>query len=252
MDSGLKGKVAIVTGTASQIGFGRGIVRVLAREGCNIVSVDRDLEEAKMTADEAENLGVKAMALKTDISQKADVERMIQASIDKFGRIDIMVNNAGASSPPKPFIEKTEAEIDADININLRGCINCCKAVLVHMIPRKSGKIVNISSCGAKTGGAGVAVYCAAKAGVMVFTKSLALEVARLGINVNAVAPGFGKTGFALQAPPEIIEKFKQSIPNGETTTPEDIGNMVAFLVSDLSKDVVGQTFSVDGGLTMY
>ncbi|MDD5702191.1 MAG: SDR family NAD(P)-dependent oxidoreductase [Dehalococcoidales bacterium] len=252
MDLGLKGKVAIVTGTSSQIGYGRGIVQVLAREGCNIVSVDMDLDGAKKTAAEAETLGVKAMALKTDIRKRAEVDDMIQSAIEEFGKIDILINNAGASSHPGPFINKTQAEIDADIDINLRGCINCCQAVLGHMISRKSGKIINVSSNGAKTGGAGVAVYCAAKAGVMVFTKSLSAEVIKQGINVNSIAPGQGNTGFALQAPPELLAQFREMIPIGRSTTPEDIGNMAAFLSSDVSADVVGQTYSVDGGLTMY
>jgi NAD(P)-dependent dehydrogenase (short-subunit alcohol dehydrogenase family) len=252
MDLGLKGKVAIVTGTGSQIGYGKGIVEVLAKEGCNIVSADMDLEGAKKTAAAAKALGVKAIALKTNVSDKSSVEEMIKAAIAEFKNIDILINNAGASSSPGPFIEKTDVQINADIDINLRGCINCCKSILGHMIARKSGKIINISSCGAKTGGSGVAVYCAAKAGVMVFTKSLAAEVIKLGINVNCIAPGPGRTGFALQAPPEVLKMFEQTIPLGRFTTPEDIGNLTAFLVSDKSLDIVGQTYSVDGGLTMY
>lgn len=252
MDLGLKGKVAIVTGTASQVGFGRGIVQVLAKEGCNIVSVDMDFDGAKKTAAEAKTLGVKAIALKADISKKVEVDEMIKAAITELGKIDIMINNAGASSTPGPFVEKTDAAIDADININLKGCINCCKAVLGHMISRKSGKIINITSFGAKAGGAGVAVYCAAKAGVMVFTKSLAAEVIKMGINVNSIAPGVGNTGFALQSPPGMIQKLIETVPIGKYTAPEDIGHMAAFLASDLSSDIVGQTFSVDGGLTMY
>ena len=146
MDLGLKDKVAIVTGTGSQIGYGRGIVRVLAKEGCNIVSADMNLDGAKKTAAEAQALGVKAIALKTNISDKSAVEDMVKATISEFKKIDIMINNAGADSIPMPFIEKTEAQINADIDINLRGCINCCKAVLGHMISRKSGKIINVSS----------------------------------------------------------------------------------------------------------
>jgi NAD(P)-dependent dehydrogenase (short-subunit alcohol dehydrogenase family) len=252
MDLGLKGKVAIVTGTGSQVGYGKGIVQVLAGEGCNIVSVDMDLEGAKKTAAEAKNLGVKAIALKADISKKVEVDEMIKAAIDELGKIDIMINNAGASSPPGPFVEKTDAAIDADININLKGCINCCKAVLGHMISRKSGKIINISSFGARIGGAGVTIYCAAKGGVMVFTKSLAAEVIKMGINVNSIAPGVGNTGFALQSPPGMMQKLVETVPTGKFTTPEDIGHMAAFLASDLSSNIVGQTISVDGGLTMY
>jgi NAD(P)-dependent dehydrogenase (short-subunit alcohol dehydrogenase family) len=252
MDLGLKDKVAIVTGTGSQIGYGKGIVAILAKEGCNIVSVDMEIEGAKKTISDISISGFKAIALKTDIRKRTEVDYMIQTAISEFGKIDILVNNAGASSPPGPFINKTQTEIDADIDINLKGCINCCQSVLGHMISRKSGKIINISSMGAKSGGAGVAVYCAAKAGIMVFTKSLAAEVIRTGINVNSIAPGVGNTGFASQAPPELLAKFKETIPIGRFTTPEDIGNMVAFLSSDLSGNIVGQTYSVDGGLTMY
>jgi 3-oxoacyl-[acyl-carrier protein] reductase len=252
MDLGLKGKVAIITGTGSPIGFGKGIVWVLANEGCNIVSVDIDLEGAKQAAAEAGARGVKAIALKTNICDKSDVETMVKAAITEFGQIDILVNNAGAASIPMPFIEKTEEAITFDINVNLKGCINCCQAVLGHMIARKSGKIINISSFGAKIGGVTVSTYCAAKAGVMALTKSLALEVIKQGINVNSIAPGAGNTGFMAQATPEMRDIFQSTIPSGYFTTPEDIGNMAAFLASDVSKDVVGQTVSVDGGITMY
>ncbi|MDD5701423.1 MAG: SDR family NAD(P)-dependent oxidoreductase [Dehalococcoidales bacterium] len=252
MDLGLKGKIAIITGTGSKIGFGKGIVRVLANEGCNIVSVDIDFEGAKQTATEAAAKGVKAIALKANICNKSEVDEMVKAAIAELGGIDILINNAGAASIPMPFIEKTEESINFDINVNLKGCINCCQAVLGHMIARKSGKIINISSFGAKSGGTGVSTYCAAKAGVMVLTKSLALEVIKQGINVNSVAPGAGNTGFMVQATPEMRNMFESTIPVGRFTTPEDIGNMVAFLASDVSKDVVGQIISVDGGLTMY
>jgi len=252
MDLGLKNKVALVTGVGSQIGYGRGIAMTLAKEGCDIIANDVDLKGAQKTAAEVASLGRKAIAMRADVSSSAEVNKMVEAALAQFGKIDILVNNAGASTPPKPFIEKTEADWDRDININLKGVLICTKAVLGHMISRKSGKIINISSNGAKTGGAMVAVYCAAKAGVMVFTKSLAAELAPLGINVNSVAPGQGNTGFALQAPPGLIEKLLTMIPLGRSTTPQDIGNMVAFLASDVSSDIVGQTFSVDGGLTMY
>jgi len=153
MELGLKNKVAIVTGAGSQIGFGKGIVQALAREGCHIVAADMDLEGAKKTAAEAEKLGVKAIAVSVNITQKAKSRKWSKTAIAKLGKIDILVNNAGASTSPKPFTEKTEAEIDKDINVNLRGCINCCKAVLGHMLSRKSGKIVNIRLAGRKPAG---------------------------------------------------------------------------------------------------
>jgi NAD(P)-dependent dehydrogenase (short-subunit alcohol dehydrogenase family) len=252
MDLGLKDKVAVVTGVSSQIGFGRGVAVTLAKEGCNIVAADMDLEGAKKTSAEVEALGRKVIPVKVDVSNGAEVKEMVEAALAKFGKIDILVNNAGASTPPKPFMEMTEAEWDRDININLKGVLYCSQTVLKHMIPRQSGKIVNISSLGAKTGGAGVSVYAAAKGGIMVFTKSLAAEMAPLGINVNAIAPGPGKTGFAVQTTPELWEKLLSMVPLGRTTTPQDIASMVAFLVSDISSDIVGQTISVDGGMTMY
>ena len=249
MDLGLKDKVAIVTGAGSQIGYGRGIAMTLAKEGCNIIAVDIDLVGAKKTAAEVIASGRQALAVKADVSNNTEIDDMVKIALVKFSKIDILVNNAGASTPPKPFIEMTETELERDININLKGVLYCTRAVLNHMISQKSGKIINISS--SKVGGAGVAVYSAAKGGVMLFTKSLAAEVAKLGINVNSIAPGQGNTGFSLQVTPEFIERVLTRIPLGRSTTPQDIGNMVAFLASDASSDVVGQIISVDGGLTM-
>lgn len=252
MDLGLKGKVALVTGAGSQIGFGKGIVLTLAREGCDIIVNDIDLEGAKKTASEVKSLGRKAIAIKADVSRSTEVNDMVKAALKQFGKIDILVNNAGACTPPKPFIEMTEADWDRDININLRGVLNCSKAVLSHMISRKSGKIISISSDAAKLGGVNTTVYGAAKAGIMVFTKGLANEVAASGINVNCITPGPGDTGFALQAPPGFLKMIIKMIPLGRMTTPEDIGNMVAFLASDVSSDITGQAISVDGGMAMY
>ncbi len=251
MDLGLKGKVALVTGAGSQIGFGKGIAMSLAKEGCDIIVNDVDLEGAKQTVAEVEALGRKAIAVKADVSSSAEVNTMVKTALAEFGKIDILVNNAGAVTQLKPFIEKSEADWDADININFKGVLNCTKAVLGDMISRQSGKIINISSNGARTGAANVAVYCAAKAAVMVFTKGLAAEVATSGINVNCIGPGPGDTGFALKAPPGFLEKIMAMVPLGRSTTPQDIGNTVVFLASDVSSDILGQTLSVDGGMTM-
>jgi 3-oxoacyl-[acyl-carrier protein] reductase len=252
MDLGLKDKVALVTGAGSQIGFGKGIALTLAREGCDIIVNDVDSEGAEKTAAEVKSLGRKAIAIKADVSSSAEVNDMVKTALKQFGKIDILVNNAGVCTPPKPFIEMTEEECDRDINVNLNGVLNCTRAVLSHMISRKSGKIISISSDAAKMGGANIAVYGAAKAGIMVFSKGLAAEVAASGINVNAIAPGPGDTGFALHAPPGFLKKVTAMIPLGRTTTPQDIANMIAFLASDVSSNITGQTISVDGGLAMY
>ena len=250
MDLGLQGKVALVTGAGSQIGFGKAIALTLAKEGCDVVVNALHIEGAQKTANEIIALGRKSLAIQADISKSAEVEAMVQRTLKEFGKIDILVNNAGAASPPKPFIETTEAEWDRNIDVNLKGMLNCTKAVLAHMISRKQGKIINISSLAGKTGGPDTTVYGAAKAGEMSFTKGLATEVAALGINVNCVAPGVGLTNFVRNAPPGALDGLIEKTPLKRTTTPEDIAAAVAFFASDISSDIVGQTLSVDGGLT--
>jgi NAD(P)-dependent dehydrogenase (short-subunit alcohol dehydrogenase family) len=252
MDLGLNGKVALVTGAGSQIGFGKGIVMALAKNGCDIISSDIDIEGAEKTAMDVRAIGRRAIATKADITSSLEVKTMVNTVIDEFGRIDILVNNAGAGTAPKSFMETTESDWDRDININLKGVIICTKEVLGRMISRRSGKIINVTSHCAKTGGAAVAVYSAAKAGVIAFTKGLATEMAPLGININSVAPGLGYTQFVSEAPKEMLDSFLERIPTKKATTPEDMGNAVAFLASDASINIVGQSLSVDGGLTMY
>lgn len=256
MDLGLKGKVALVTGAGSPIGFGRMIAVTLAREGCDIIANDINLENAKQAAAQIEALGHKAIAIKADITNSAEVNDMVKAALKKFGRIDILVNNAGATAPTGPFVEQSEANWDKQINLNLKGGMICAKAVLPDMLKRKSGKIVNISSAGAKVCGPTSEVYSAAKLGVIAFTKCLAREVIASGINVNCVAPGLAKTNLSADhTPPDVLERVREQMlkeaPIGRYTTTQDIANMVAFLVSDVASDIVGQTISVDGGATM-
>ena len=256
MDLGLKGKVAMVTGAGSQTGFGKGIAVTLGKEGCSIIVVDKDLAGAEKTAAEIKASGGQSMALQADVTKSAEVNSAVKKALTQFGRIDILVNNAGASTPPKPFVEKTEAEWEPDINLNLKAVFICTRAVLPQMIEHKYGKIVNISSGVGTMGLANSSIYSAAKAGVMAFTKALAKEVISKGIHVNSVSPGLGDTGFlrssnvikTAETPPEFIKHVNMDIPVGRMTTPQDIGNMVAFLASDVSSDIVGQIFDVDGG----
>jgi 3-oxoacyl-[acyl-carrier protein] reductase len=249
MELGLKGKVALVTGAGSQKGYGKAIALTLAGEGCDVIVADIDLAGAKQTAAEIKASGRKSLALKADISNSTEVNEMAKAVLAKFKRIDILVNNAGAITPPKNFAEKTEAEINRDIDLNLKGTINCTKAFVSSMIANKSGKIINISSIGYKKGMSHTAAYSAAKAGVVGFTQSLAVELAPSGINVNSIAPGLGLTNFSGGAPPpDMLKGALARIPVRRTTLPQDIANAVAFLVSDAAADIVGQTLSVDGG----
>lgn len=250
METGLKGKVAIVTGAGSQIGFGKAIVEALAREGCKIVAADIDLDGAKQTAREAEALGVTAIAVKTDITNNQEVEAMIQTALEKFGQIDVLVNNAGSSTPPKPFLKITPEEFKRDVDVNLIGTMYCTRAVLPHMIERKYGKIVNITSGAGIIGGMFTAGYSAAKGGVRAFTMGIANEFAPHKININLVSPGVADTGFAKNAPPGMIERVSKTIPTGRITEPKDIANAVVFLASDASEQIVGQTIVVTGSVS--
>ena len=249
MDLGLKGKVAIVTGVGSQVGFGKGIALVLAKEGCDIVGCDIDTEGAEKTAVEVRATGSKAIVFKVDITSRNEVKDMVKATLEQFGRIDILVNNAGGSTPPQPFVEAAAEDWDKDIEVNLKGVVNCAREVIPHMISRKSGKIVSISSVGGISGVPTGTAYGAAKAGVINFTLSLQQEVAESGINVNCIAPGLGNTAFYTQFGSEWNERTKAMAAAGKTTTPEEIGNAVAFLASDISKRIMGQCLRVSGTL---
>jgi NAD(P)-dependent dehydrogenase (short-subunit alcohol dehydrogenase family) len=250
MDLGLKDKVALVTGAGSQIGFGKAIALQLAKEGCDVIVNDIDIEGARKTTAEVEKLGRKSMAIKGDVTSITEWDIMVKKIIEKFGRIDILVNNAGGCTPPKPFLEMTDKDWQFDIDVNLKSTRNGTKTVLPIMIKQKSGKIVNITSGAGIHGGMFTAVYSAAKAGIIAFSMGVAKEVAPEGININCVSPGVANTGFAKNAPPGMIEKFPKTLPIRRLTTPQDVANAVTFLASDAASDIVGQVLVVSGGVT--
>ena len=250
MELGLKGKIALVTGAGSQIGFGKAIALQLAKEGCDVIINDLDLEGAKKTSAEVEKLGRKSMAIKADVTSTAEWDTMVKKVLEKFGRIDILVNNAGGCTPPRPFLQMTDKDWDFDINVNLKSTRNGTKTVLPIMINQKSGKIVNITSGAGIHGGFFTAGYAAAKAGIIAFSMGVAKEAAPEGINVNCVSPGVANTGFAKNAPPGMIENFPKTLPIKRLTTPQDIANAVTFLASDAASDIVGQVLVVSGGVS--
>ena len=252
MDLGLRDKVAMITGAGSQKGFGKAIAITLAKEGCDILLADIDLEGARQTADEIKLTGRKVSARRVDVTSKQDVDAAVNYGLNELGRIDILVNNAGASTPHKFFVDKPEEEWDKDLNLNLKGVLYCTQAVLPQMLSRKSGKIVNVSSVNVKKGFPTTSIYAAAKSGVVGFTQVLAHEVAASGINVNCIAPGLGLTNFgAVGPPPGGFDTVIQGIPNKRPTTPQDVANLVAFLVSDVSSDIIGQIIFIDGGTSI-
>ncbi|OFW56458.1 MAG: hypothetical protein A2133_11490 [Actinobacteria bacterium RBG_16_64_13] len=234
----LHDKIALVTGSGSPIGYGRAIAVRLAEEGCDVVCADLNLDWAEETAAAVRGIGREAMAVKANVSDRAEVDAMVQSAVERFGRIDILVNNAGVSSRDKPFMEKTKADWDLDIGVNLYGQMNVAQAVIPHMAEQRYGRIINTS------GGQGIptiSTYGAAKAGVEAFTRSLALEVAPLGIIVNGISPGLGETGLIVTATQEHKDGFRRMSALKRLCTPQDVAPAVAFLASDVCSYMVGQ-----------
>ena len=251
MDLGLKGKVALVTGAGSQIGFGKAICLTLAKEGCDVIVNDINLDDAQKTAAGVKALGQKAIAIKADVTKKAEVQAMVKKALAEFGRIDILVNNAGAMTEPTPFLEQDESVWDKELNLNLKSAMLCAQAVLPSMLEHKYGKIVNISSGTVRIIHPVVAAYSIAKSGLETFTKQLAKVVIKEGINVNSVSPGWSLTNFIKGDKEALKARFLPETPIGRGTEPQDIANAVAFLASDVSSDILGHVLSVDGGSTI-
>ena len=250
MELGLENKVALVTGAGSPIGFGRGIALKLAGYGCDIVANDIDLEGAEKTAAEVEALGRKALAIQADVTKISEVKDMVKKATEKFGKIDILVNNAGRTTTPTPFVDTPEENWEKVINLNIYGVFHCTKAVLPQMLERKRGKIINIASGAGISGMPRCVHYGASKAAIIAFTKGLSREVIPSGVYVNAVAPGVGDTNFLVTGdfPPGELDRAVATVPTKKSTTPEDVGDMIAYLASDLADQIVGQTYLVDGG----
>ena len=246
----LKNKVAIVTGSGR--GIGEGIAMVLAREGAKLVIVDMNIEDAKSVVKKIEAGGGKAIATRTDISKKADVDAMVADTIKAFGTVDILVNNAGIEATPCLAHEMTEAQWDRVLGINLKGTFLCCQAVLPTMIAKNSGRIVNIAStAGLRMTFFGSIDYTVSKHGVAGLTQHLAWEVADHHITVNCVCPGGVLTPLMEQHTTADFRNtvVKRLIPLGRMDTIEEIGEAVSFLGSDRAAMITGQMLAVDGGL---
>jgi 2-hydroxycyclohexanecarboxyl-CoA dehydrogenase len=242
---GLEDKIAIVTGAGQ--GIGQAIARKLAAEGATVVVTDLDEASAIQTADALPG----AVAIRADVSDHQAVQAMADRVVQQFGRVDVLVNNAGWDKA-SPFVDSDPADWDRAIAINLYGVLHTCKAVLPLMAARGGGAVVNLGSDAGRVGSSGEAVYSAAKGGVIAFTKSLAREMARHQVRVNCVCPGPTDTAlFASFAGPRLREALTKAIPFRRLGQPTDVANVVAFLASDEASFVTGQTVSVSGGLTM-
>ncbi|OIN95811.1 3-oxoacyl-[acyl-carrier-protein] reductase [Candidatus Desantisbacteria bacterium CG1_02_38_46] len=244
----LEGKVAIVTGSAR--GIGKAIALTLAREGANSVIIDVDEQEATKVTNEINLIGRDSIAFNVDVSNFAQVEDMVKKVMEKYGRIDILINNAGITRDAL-LIKMKEEDWDKVIDINLKGIFNCTRAVSGIMLKQCSGKILNMASIIGIIGNFGQANYAASKAGVIALTKTTAKEFASRGINVNAIAPGFIDTPMTQVLKEEWKKKLIEQIPLNRFGSPEDVAKLALFLVSDDSNYITGQVIRIDGGMAM-
>ena len=243
------GKTAVVTGGSR--GIGRAVCLELAKGGANVVLCYAGSEAAaNETAAACEALGAKALAVKCDVADSAQVKAMMDAAVKEFGRIDILVNNAGITRDGLTMMMKEE-DFDAVIGANLKGTFLCMKAVSRLMMKQRYGRIVNLSSVVGLRGNAGQVNYAASKAGVIGMTKSLAKELAGRNITVNAVAPGFIDTDMTAALTETAKNAALGSIPMGRMGTPENVAKAVAFLAGEDAGYITGQVLAVDGGMSM-
>jgi len=262
MDLGLSGKTVIITGGSSNIG--RGILLAFARQGSNIVNADIDESQGRKVVEHANALGASAVYVKADVTVWDSANSMVEAALQRFGKIDVLVNNVGMARHQGPFAEKPREECELEVRLNFWSVLNCTRAVCDHMIERNYGKIVNIGSGAGLVGAANAAIYSASKAAVIALSKALSKELGRYGININVVCPGWivpqslddvGEMSFWSRGrdayPDDVLRKIVKATPIGRLGNAQDIGHISVFLASDCASYITGQSISVDGGLTM-
>jgi 2-hydroxycyclohexanecarboxyl-CoA dehydrogenase len=263
MELGLVGKAVIITGGGSNIG--RGIVLAFAREGSHIVIADIDEVQGEKTAKLARKHNGKVVMVKTDVTNPEQCQAMVRRTLDEFGRLDILVNCVGWIYD-RLFVEKPREEWVKEVDTNYWSVINCVRAVIDHMIAQRSGKIISLASDAGKVGEYKEVVYAGAKGAVIAFSKSLAREVGRYGLNINVVCLGtvppasdeeigaesmWRSGGLFYKMTPEVKEKMAKAYPLRRLGRAEDVANAVVFLASDAASWISGQAISVDGGYAM-
>lgn len=249
LNPSLANKVAIVTG--SRRGIGKAIALAFAEAGSNVIVSNSKLDDGELerVAEDIRKLGQRSLAVQADVRCKADVDNLVQKAVDEFSHVDILVNNAGI--PIRDWLlELNEEDWDAVIDTNLKGCYLCCQAVGKIMVNQKRGNMINIASTGAMRARKKSAAYCVAKAGVVMFTKVLALELGCYNIWVNAIAPGPIRTKMTQRTwnEPGILKHYEAAIPLGRIGELADIISPALFLASDVSNYITGHTIIVDGG----
>lgn len=260
-ENSLNGKVAIVTGAAGIRGMGRAIALALAKAGADVAVCDMYVKKEDLdlesTAKEIQKLNRRSIAIQVDITKKADVDNMVAKVTSEFGRIDILINNAGVMITA-PLLELSEEKWDKLIDINLKGCFLCTQAVAKVMVKQKSGSIVNMGSTGGLRGSPSNIPYSVSKAGVIHLTRGSAQELSNYGIRVNCMAPGFISTDLGTHsgnAKPEdekvMFENIKNVIPMSRVGQPDEVAKLAVFLSSEASSYITGETVVIDGGLTL-
>lgn len=243
--------VAIVTGGSR--GIGKAIALAFAEAGSDVVVSSRNLDgNLETTAEEIQRLGRRSLAVTTDNTKKADIDNLVQTTLNEFGSIDILVNNAGQLLTV-PFMDQNEEDWDRLMDTNVKGYFLCSQAVAKIMINQKGGNIINISSMKGIEAGQDRACYCTSKAGIIMLTRVMALELAKHNIRVNSLAPGWIKTKLNehIWCDPESRKKIEAGIPLGYLAEPSDLIGTALFLASDASKYITGQTIVVDGGFIL-
>ena len=241
----LTGRVAIVTGASR--GIGRAVALTLASAGARVVAAARG-DNARGTVDAIVGAGGEALAVSVEVTDAASVQAMADAALGRYGRIDVLVNNAGITRDQLMLRMKRD-DWDAVLATNLTGAFACTQAVLKTMVRQRSGRIISISSVVGQTGNAGQTNYAASKAGLIGFSKSLAREVASRAITVNVVAPGFVETDMTRALTEQAKGDWSSQIPLGRLGTPEDVAAAVCFLASDAASYITGQVLAVNGGM---
>ena len=243
----LESKVAIITGGSR--GIGKSICETFAQNGCNVAfSYNNSKESAESLAKELNGSGIKVKAYKSDASNFDDATKLVEDVLDDFGKIDILVNNAGIKKD-NLLMRMEKSDFDSVINTNLSSVFNLTKASIKTFLKQRNGSIINISSVVGVKGNAGQSNYSASKAGIIGFSKSIALELGSRNIRSNVIAPGFIETDMTNSLSEDVINSWKESIPLKRGGNPSDVGNACVFLASDLSSYITGQTLHVDGGM---
>ena len=242
-------RAAVVTGGSR--GIGRAVCVALAKQGCNIiVNYCHGETNAQETVALCKAEGVEAVAVQADVSTAEGCKTLFDAAVSAFGRVDVLVNNAGITRD-NLILRMTEADFDAVLNANLKGAFLCCKEAARRMVRQRYGRIINLSSVVALRGNAGQTNYAASKAGLIGLTKSLARELASRNVTVNVVAPGFIETDMTAALPEAVRAEMEKGIPAGRAGRPEDVANAVAFFAAEQSSYLTGQVLCADGGMAM-